>query len=124
MVEPAGLDYAADNPAGHVTPPAPRDPPFAAGQRVRCVVSTARDPRGVELLGRVGTVERCAKFGPPGIPAGTSGSPGWCGMTWCPACWSTTPPLSWRRSTPEPRPPHARALAWRPPPRDTDASGP
>src|SRR3954447_22739788 len=37
-------------------------PPFQPGDRVRCVVSTAEDMRGLELLGTVGTVERCAWF--------------------------------------------------------------
>ena len=42
-----------------------RPPPYGAGDRVRCVASTAEELGGVELLGCVGTVERCAEFGPP-----------------------------------------------------------
>ena len=68
MVGLGGLDYVAEDPADHRPAQAPRDPPFDAGQRVRCVVSTTQDLRGVELLGRAGTVERCAKFDPPGDP--------------------------------------------------------
>jgi hypothetical protein len=41
-----------------------RVPPCRAGDRVRCLVSTAQELRGIELFGRVGTVERCARFGP------------------------------------------------------------
>ena len=35
-------------------------PPYAPVDRVRCVVSTAEDLVGIEPLGRLGTVERCA----------------------------------------------------------------
>src|SRR5215217_203458 len=40
-------------------------PPYAPGDRVRCVVSTVEDLRGRELLGRVGTVDRCLAVGDP-----------------------------------------------------------
>jgi hypothetical protein len=34
------------------------EPPYRPGDRVRCAVRTAEDMRGLELLGRVGTVDR------------------------------------------------------------------
>jgi hypothetical protein len=41
-------------------------PPYRPGDRVRCVVRTIEDMRGLELLGRAGAVERCAEGDPPG----------------------------------------------------------
>jgi hypothetical protein len=40
------------------------EPPYGPGDRVRCLVSTAAERGGVELRGLVGTVTRCAEFGP------------------------------------------------------------
>ena len=54
----------APNPGGLMRPERP--PPFPVGRRVRCVVTTAEELGGLELLGRVGTVETCAAFGSPG----------------------------------------------------------
>ena len=47
---------------GWPTVPEPA-PPFRPGDRVRCVVRTVEDLRGRELLGRVGTVDRCLPVG-------------------------------------------------------------
>jgi hypothetical protein len=33
-------------------------PPHRPGERVRCVASTAEAMRGIELLGKVGTMDR------------------------------------------------------------------
>jgi hypothetical protein len=43
-----------------VSPDSP--PPYAPGDRVRCVVSTVEDMRGIELLGHVGTVQRATCY--------------------------------------------------------------
>jgi hypothetical protein len=37
-------------------------PPYRPGDRVRCVVSTTEDMRGIELLGRIGTVDRATYY--------------------------------------------------------------
>ena len=46
-------------------------PPFAPGDRVRRVASTAEELGGIELLGYLGTVERCQFF------HGDGSDPGW-----------------------------------------------
>jgi hypothetical protein len=55
----------AEGSADHMSDLPHSDPPFRPGDCVRCVASTAEELGRLELLGRVGTVERCQEFGPP-----------------------------------------------------------